>query len=228
MLVSPLMGPIMAMTFGTAISDPVLRYKGARNEIIGFLLTFAVGFVWAFATWPFPDLWGTNEQLSRGGPAGAYAGIALAIPSGIGVGLATTGGGISALVGCAISAALLPPVTNSGMYVGYSIVQCTPIGGTQSCSHSLRVAGYSSLIFAVNVFFIYIMALVVFKLKKVRSLTKPSAQYTELREDWYSNGSPATHLLSTSHLAEANESIETVRPGLDLIFGKPRSRTKDE
>lgn len=216
MLVSPLMGPIMAMTFGTAVADPVLRYKGARNEAIGFFLCFAVGFVWAFATWPFPAMWGTNEQISRGGPAGVYAGIALAIPSGIGVGLATTGGGLTALVGCAISAALLPPIVNSGQYVGYAIVQCTPIGGTQKCSHSLIVAGYSTLIFAVNVIFIFIFALIVFKIKRVRPITAQSEKYTHLKEDWY----------SLTYVAEDSAaSISSVESGPALGRGAGRGDT---
>lgn len=45
MLISPLMGPILAATFGAAIKDHQLQYWGVKNEIIGILLCILVGFL---------------------------------------------------------------------------------------------------------------------------------------------------------------------------------------
>jgi len=58
------------------------------------------------------------QITSRGNAWGLFSGLWVALPSGIGVALAITGGGINALVGVAISAALLPPVAE----VGFNIV----------------------------------------------------------------------------------------------------------
>jgi uncharacterized membrane protein len=51
------------------------------------------------------------------------AGIFVAIPSGAGVAIALTGGISSTLVGVAISAALLPPIANSGMCVTVGVLE---------------------------------------------------------------------------------------------------------
>jgi hypothetical protein len=54
--------------------------------------------------------WGNPEMISRGIPASIWSGIAIAIPCGAGAALSVTQGGSMAIVGVAISAALLPPV----------------------------------------------------------------------------------------------------------------------
>lgn len=46
---------------------------------------------------------------------GLFVGIAIAIPSGMGVALSVLGNNTSSLVGVAISASLLPPLVNAGM-----------------------------------------------------------------------------------------------------------------
>ena len=51
----------------------------------------------------------------RGTLQGFYTGIAIALPSGIGVGLSLLGDNQASLVGVAISASLLPPAVNAGM-----------------------------------------------------------------------------------------------------------------
>jgi uncharacterized membrane protein len=51
-----------------------------------------------------------------------YIGVVVALPSGAGVALATTQGGGVALVGVAISAALLPPIGNAGSLFAYGLV----------------------------------------------------------------------------------------------------------
>jgi len=57
----------------------------------------------------------TEEILSRGRWSILIGGFAIATASGAGVALSCTNGGISALVGVAISASLLPPIVNCGM-----------------------------------------------------------------------------------------------------------------
>lgn len=43
MLVSPMMGPVMAMTFGTIVENRGLRDMGIRNAAIGFILCILFG-----------------------------------------------------------------------------------------------------------------------------------------------------------------------------------------
>ena len=57
------------------------------------------------------------EIQSRGTVWGLVSGLFTAIPSGVGVALAITGGGINALVGVAISASILPPIVNCGLCI---------------------------------------------------------------------------------------------------------------
>jgi len=44
-------------------------------------------------------------------------GVAVAAPSGAGVALSVTSGGVNALIGVAISASLLPPACNTGAFL---------------------------------------------------------------------------------------------------------------
>lgn len=43
MLVSPMMGPVMAMTFGTIVENKKLREMGIRNAAIGFIICILFG-----------------------------------------------------------------------------------------------------------------------------------------------------------------------------------------
>ena len=60
------------------------------------------------------------EMLGRSTLEDISWGLFVAIPSGVGVALAISSGGINALVGVAISAALLPPICNAGMLFAYA------------------------------------------------------------------------------------------------------------
>lgn len=70
MLISPLMGPILAATFGTAIKDHKLQFLGMKNEIVGIFLCILVGFFFGIIACLFDYSFGddrklTNEILSR-------------------------------------------------------------------------------------------------------------------------------------------------------------------
>ena len=118
MLVSPLMAPILAITFGLAVDDKVMFRKGMRNEFYGMLLTFFSGVVIGAVTsphWTSVSQLVTFEMTSRGSPVALLGGIFVAIPSGVGVAVANVSEGLAAITGVAISASLLPPIVNSGM-----------------------------------------------------------------------------------------------------------------
>lgn len=125
MLVSPIMGPILAITFGTMIDKTSLVHQGIINEIASLLICVVVGFIvaWimigcdAHTEWNWP----TSEMAGRGTVVGIYTGIAIATPSGVGVALSILSDNTSSLVGVAISASLLPPAVNAGMMWAYAI-----------------------------------------------------------------------------------------------------------
>ena len=68
------------------------------------------------ATWPTP------EMASRTGWSCLVVGLAIAIPSGVGVAISVLGGNAGSMVGVAISASLLPPAVNTGLYWAMAMI----------------------------------------------------------------------------------------------------------
>ncbi|WAR22771.1 Y678-like protein [Mya arenaria] len=131
MLISPLMGPILATTFGQVIQNHGLRNLGLKSELSGLLICIFVGFVFGLVTgsfglkgavWGSTDQWPTQEMASRGELRALWVGMLIAVPSGAGVALSVLGGNAGSLVGVAISASLLPPACNAGMLWAYSFL----------------------------------------------------------------------------------------------------------
>lgn len=124
MLISPLMGPIIATIFGTVIKDPSLGKLGLKNELIGILGAILVGFVFGMIVCTTDDRYSigaglTDEMLSRCEMHSLIVGVFTAIPSGAAAAIGILGGNIGSLVGVAISASLLPPAVNSVSDVNY-------------------------------------------------------------------------------------------------------------
>ena len=127
MLVSPIMGPILAGVFGAVISDKSLLKRGIYLELLSLAGCILVGFIYGLIFCPWIDtygtgvqndnyLWPTDEMISRGLPRSLYVGLLIAIPSGAGVALSVLGGNAGSMVGVAISASLLPPAVNCGLF----------------------------------------------------------------------------------------------------------------
>ena len=131
MLVSPIMGPILAGVFGFVIGDNKLRNRGIQHEVISIGICIIVGFVCGLLfclAGPANyyqkslDKWPTPEMTSRGHGRSIIIGVLVAIPSGMGVALSVLGGNVGSLVGVAISASLLPPAINAGFYWSIAFV----------------------------------------------------------------------------------------------------------
>ena len=126
MLVSPIMGPILAGIFGCIIGDNQLRNRGIQHELISLGICILIGFIFGlFFCAMGPETyygqssnykWPTPEMTSRGNVRSLVTGIAIALPSGAGVALSVLGGNVGSLVGVAISASLLPPAVNAGLF----------------------------------------------------------------------------------------------------------------
>ena len=167
-------GPILGVTFGFAIGDKKMIYTSIRNELIGIFICLLVGFlvalieIWAFSTLAvseidrmmIPGTSNTNlEMLGRSKPDDITWGVFVAIPSGVGVALAISSGGINALVGVAISAALLPPICNAGMLFAYA--------ADPNLKEDFRKGFVSFGLFFMNLVVICLIGYITFKAKGV-------------------------------------------------------------
>ena len=121
MLVSPIMGPILASIFGCIIADKDLRNKGIKNGLISLILCVFIGFVFGFL-FIYEEHWYnykvhrfiTTEMIVRGSTADMLLDIGIAVASGAAAALSVLGENTSSMVGVAISASLLPPAVNAG------------------------------------------------------------------------------------------------------------------
>ncbi|XP_049706576.2 uncharacterized protein LOC110378078 [Helicoverpa armigera] len=207
MLVSPLMGPVMSITFGTIIADRSLVRSGFESLILGMFLSLLFGFIFGLILgstempWGFGD-WPTEEMKGRGNVRSLWMGVLWALTSGTGVALALLQGSAGPLIGIAISASLLPPVVNCGLYWAlaciwllYPGVKVPHIKGeayTGNSSYTPLYHDYLPIEFAVNgivsccltivnVICIFITAIIFLKIKEVAA---PYTSSPDLRRFW--------------------------------------------
>jgi uncharacterized hydrophobic protein (TIGR00341 family) len=115
MIIAPLMGPIVATSLSTVISEKEMFKDSIQAEMAGIGMCIVAGVVVARL---FPEPFLTSEILGRSEPRTADVG--LAIVSGLAAGICFVYGYATTLVGVAISASLAPPATNVGVLVGMS------------------------------------------------------------------------------------------------------------
>ena len=164
MLISPIMGPIMGITFGGVANDGRLILESLRNELVGLGICLVVGFITGLimAEWA-PDWdWPTAAMESRGEPIALLVGLAIAIPSGLGVALSITAANTSGLVGVAISASLLPPAVNAGMCWGLALAS-----PSMDASALVTTGGFSLMLTLVNIVTIIVVATAAFKFQTI-------------------------------------------------------------
>jgi len=117
MLISPLMGPILAAGLALAAGDLFLGFRSFINLLLSVVVsvTFAATMVWLL---PFQTA--TTEILNRTSPnlldlgVAVFSGLAGSLVLARGGG----GGGVTALPGVAIAVALMPPLCTVGFGVG--------------------------------------------------------------------------------------------------------------
>ena len=168
MLVSPLMGPILATGLSLAASDIYLGIKCLINLILSILLSvlFSAALVWIL---PFHSP--TGEILARTQPNLLDLGVALF--SGLAGSLVVCrgghGGGVTALPGVAIAVALMPPLCTVGFGIG-SGLEWTIISG-------------AGLLFLTNLAAIVACAFGVFLLVRMGSMdVRKEIGHAELEE----------------------------------------------
>ena len=121
MLISPLMGPIMAAGLALAAADLYLGIKSLLSIAIGVAVSvlFSAGLVWLL---PFQTP--TSEILARTQPNLLDLGVALfsGLAGSVVVCRRGEGAGVTALPGVAIAVALMPPLCAVGFGVGSGFV----------------------------------------------------------------------------------------------------------
>ncbi len=153
MLISPLMGPIMATGLSLAIGDLYLGIRSLLNLLISITVSIAFS---AFVVWLLPFHSATAEILARTNPNLLDLGIALLSGlAGSVVVCRDSGDGATALPGVAIAVALMPPLCTMGFGLGSGV--------------NLDIMGGAGLLFVTNLVAIVASAFVVFVLVGMRT-----------------------------------------------------------
>mmetsp|Transcript_3896 Transcript_3896/g.7119 ORF Transcript_3896/g.7119 Transcript_3896/m.7119 type:complete len:359 (-) Transcript_3896:29-1105(-) len=193
MLISPLMGPILGVAYGSAVHNKDMIRIGLRNECWGFFLCLLMGACTGAVSTLFyaplglpglTDLTGnsplkSHEMESRGQWIALFTGFFTAAPSGVGLAIGVTNAAMNALVGVALSASLLPPLVNSGMCVTMGTIYTAASDATGSDMHFFTMGLISTLVFLLNFFTIWTFAYLTFRLKGIspskREFQEPDA-----------------------------------------------------
>ncbi|MGY5859603.1 MAG: TIGR00341 family protein [Candidatus Thorarchaeota archaeon] len=213
MLLSPLMGPMLAIAFGYVVKDDKLFMKGTKNEVIGIALSFLVGVAMAIVI-PLLDptmittiandvgsgtIANITEITRRAGFSALDVGVA--VFSGAAVAVSVTKGDMSSLVGVAISAALMPPAVNASMMVVLGLITGN--------SYIMVVGLGSFFLLAMNIILIVISAFVMFKVKGLTSLADKSATWTAVTQFRQTSSESLYHTTTTEKKEEAAAAVFT-------------------
>jgi len=113
MLISPLLGPISAFSFNTAVGKTDKMIKSLFSGLILLIAVIGTGALLTGIAAQFIDLPLTSEILSRTEVSPVFLAVAIALGLAGGIAMSTNIPGI--LVGVAIAAALVPPAVVAGI-----------------------------------------------------------------------------------------------------------------
>ncbi|KAK9502933.1 hypothetical protein O3M35_011613 [Rhynocoris fuscipes] len=194
MLISPMMGPVMAVLFGTLTRTRKLQKLGIFNCLLTVILCILIGFLFGCAlltvqiNWPIEDL-PTYEMTSRGEVRSLWVGLLIAFLAGIAITTATLNDRWQdSIMGVAISVAILPPAVNAGLLWSMAIFNYLYKEGTefpqnykakwsqQPGVEYASLGGISLCLTFINVIAIFLGGALVlkvknFRLRKVQHLT---------------------------------------------------------
>ncbi len=184
MLISPLMGPIMATGLALAVGDLYLGIKAVINLLVSITvsITFSGLLVWLL---PFHSA--TSEIISRTNPNLLDLGIALL--SGLAGSVVVCrgeGDGVTALPGVAIAVALMPPLCTMGFGLGSGL--------------NMEIMGGAGLLFLTNLVAIVASAFLVFLLVGMSTVEVRQAMRASRGDDPLAralSGGPVARVLAT-------------------------------
>lgn len=163
MVIAPLLGPLLAFSFGSAIGNGDLMRKAAQTALVGL----GVGFATAFGLGATIDVnLNSGELLSR--TELGLDSVALALASGAAAALSVLTGISSVLVGVMVAVAILPPSVAVALLLG---------------SGETALAARALVLLATNVVCVNLASQIVFAWKGVRPRTwleRRSAQRSTL------------------------------------------------
>jgi uncharacterized hydrophobic protein (TIGR00341 family) len=113
MVIAPLLGPNMALAFGTTLGDIELIVRAFKANIAGIVAALVIAIIIGAVFQVNPSI---GELASR--TEVGFGDIALALASGVAGTLAFTQGLPGALIGVMVAVALLPPTVSVGMLAG--------------------------------------------------------------------------------------------------------------
>jgi uncharacterized hydrophobic protein (TIGR00341 family) len=113
MVVAPLLGPNLALAFGTTLGDLSLVGKSLRSTGLGVALALVFSLVVGMLMGVDPTVEAIADRTRAGIPD-----VAVALAAGSAGALTFTTGLPSALVGVMVAVALLPPLVNAGLLLG--------------------------------------------------------------------------------------------------------------
>ncbi len=113
MVIAPLLGPNVALSFATTVGDRVLGINALKTNLAGICIAFLVSFILGYFISIDPEI---KEIASR--TVVSYADIILALASGVAAALSITSGVPSVLIGVMVSVALIPPLVVFGLLLG--------------------------------------------------------------------------------------------------------------
>lgn len=151
MVIAPLLGPLLAFSFASAIGDVELMWKSTRTAFAGLALGFVTALLIGFI---IPVNLESPELIDR-----THVGldsVVLALASGGAAALSVSRGMATTLVGVMVAVALLPPSVAVAVYLGAGEVEL-----------SWRAA----VLLATNIICVNIASLLVFALRGVRPRT---------------------------------------------------------
>lgn len=207
MLLSPLMGPILGVSYGIVIKDKGIIRNGLKGQIQGFLIGISVGMIMGLITRLINPGFIINEQmLARNFPT--ILDIVIAMCGGIAVGFCVTANIKSALVGIAIAVSLLPPIVNTGIVLLLG-----------SYMHALG----SLILMLTNIILINLCAVLVFKLKNIRSIPL-------IAHDW-KGPEEKIKIVKKEEILVENQQEQVIVKKQESLFGKIKNkifRTKEK
>lgn len=151
MVIAPVLGPNVALSFATTLGDVNLSRKALRTLMIGILAVFISSFLIGIIQDIDPEI---PELISR--TEVSLGDVILALVAGSAAVVSFTSGAFSALIGVMMAVALLPPLVTLGMLVG---------------SGQWKIALGSLFLFLINLICINLAGVVTFLVQGIRPLT---------------------------------------------------------
>lgn len=151
MVIAPLLGPNVALSFATTLGDLSLGRKALKTNVIGVVAAFMISLL--FGHFLHFDIH-VPEIVSR--TRVGLGDVILALASGTAGAVAFTTGASSALIGVMVAVALLPPLVTFGLLLG--------------AGHGVMAIG-AFLLFLTNIICINLSGVVTFLVQGIRPLT---------------------------------------------------------